>query len=190
MKSLRIVALINMAGLFLAVLILIATLTEAAMIQIVFIQPLYWALDHSWMLGRATVNILIALAASSVTLSRIRLSIKTGTRMPSDNPLESWTTIPLIAFSLLLSSVIHYQYKCCDTPWILHLGFPLSWVYIPVDGILQAASRAGFLLQQVTHGKGFINEWGLITDLFFWFNIASLLCFIRSTGLIARPRQT
>lgn len=190
MKSLRIAALINLAGLFLAALILIAVLTEAAMIQIIFIQPLYWALDHSWMLGRAIINVLIALAASVVTLASIPLSTKADKRIPPDNPLQSWVIIPFVALGLLLSSVIYYCYKCCDTPWNLHLGFPLSWGGIPVDGILQAASRAGFLLQHVMEGKWFINGWGLIADLLFWFNIASLLCFIRSTGLLARPRQT
>jgi hypothetical protein len=170
MQKIGFAGVLNFAGLFLAILIMIATITQASNLQIIFIQPLYWALDHSWMPGRAIVNFLVAIAAFSITLVRwYFLPVYSGSRNASSGfPKKAIPVILFILMGMLLSLGIYYFSRCCDTPVILALGFPLSWLHIAVEGPA---------FEYILAGRWFLNGWGVIVDALFWFNIVIVIRF-------------
>lgn len=169
--------MINLSGFLLAILIMIATITQARNIQIIFIQPLYWALDHSWMPGRAIVNLLVAIAAFSITLVRWYFPpFHSDAETPSFNLLHKAPPVILfITLGMLLSLGVHYFNRCCDSPWVLHLGFPLSWLKIAVEITM---------LEDILSGRWFVNGWVVIVDALFWFNIATVMWRIWPGGLL------
>lgn len=173
MQKIAFAGVFNFVGLLLAILIMIATITKPSNIQIIFIQPLYWALDHSWMPLRAIVNFLVAIAAFSITLVRWYFPpVHSEAETTSFDLLHKAPPVILfITLGMLLSLGVHYFHACCDTAWVLHLGFPLSWLKIAVESTM---------LEDILSGRWWMNGWGVLTSMLFWFHLAIVALFLKS----------
>jgi hypothetical protein len=167
-KILSILVLLSIISLLIALLIILLYLTQAANIQVIPLQRLYWSLDKAWGWGRAIANLLIAVAAISMSVFILKRAI---IRLE----IRAILTILIVTFGgLLFGSVINYTYACCEMPVMHYFGFPFSWWRgIAGSSNIQSPIIVS-LLQNSDQFQPRILLWGLITDLLFWLNIGLL----------------
>lgn len=163
------IVLWSSVSILLALLILVLNLTQASNIQIIPLQRLYWTLDKSGGMGRSITNISVILVASVCAIySSRKINIIQNIR-------EFGFLLFLSVLGLTLGLAYHYAYACCESPVLIYLGFPFSW--------LQGVTRSGhqltspvfeYLFTQSDQITWKVILWGWIKDVIFWLNVGLL----------------
>jgi hypothetical protein len=170
-------------GLFLAAVTLFAYLTQAANIQIIPLQSLYETLDRVWGIGRAVVFLFVALIASIVAFFYRRELAGLSPRWLGGMFLFS-------TIGMVLGLLVHYEYACCDTPWIYYFGFPFSWAYGFAYSLdYQPISRlSNYLNQILSQLEWHMLPWNLFVNYLFWVALGFVIFSIASPpGRHRRP---
>jgi hypothetical protein len=162
----------SIASLLLALLILVAYLTQANNIQIIALQRFYWTLNRTWGLTRATINLLVSLATIGMSASPLkRLGVP-----------KVRTCLVMAVCGLIIGLAIYSAETCCDNPVVFYFGFPFSWLrgvtnalhYLPTSSI-------NYLLQHFDEVHWSVQSLGMFVDFLFWINVSSL--FVIVSGL-------
>ena len=175
-----------LTGLILAFVGMLVYLTQAANVQVIAFQGLYWISDRVWGIGRAILYLFVTVVASAIAIIHFR---ELGSKLNS-----RWIG-GILLFStcgLLFGLVVHYANACCDSPVIFYFGFPLSWMrgvtsswhFLPNSGM-------NYLIQNFADLKWLVIPWNLFANFVFWFNLGFMFFAIKKLkrNLLAEKRN-
>lgn len=159
--------IITLMSLVIGSVLLIVSITQVRGVQIIFTPFLYSNLDKKWLFLRSIVFAIISIFAFIVQLQKSEfLDLHKFHRF-----LGVFFLIGLFA-----SIFVFYGHTCCDSPVVIHIGFPFSWL----QGITPAQHRlpmpvGPYLFQNFLHIKWNIDVLGTFLNLLFWYNLLLLI---------------
>jgi len=163
----RINLVISLISLLIGSVLLIVSITQVRGVQIFFTPFLYSNLDKKWLFLRSIVFVIISLFAFIVQLQK-----------PEFLDLHKFHRFFCVFFliGLVASIFVFYGHTCCDSPVVIHIGFPFSWLQgiTPTQHILPMPVGP-YLFQNFLHIKWNIDVLGTFLNLLFWYNLLLLL---------------
>jgi hypothetical protein len=156
-------------------MVLIIPLTEMKNIQVPALQPLYFALDKSWLLFRSLFFLIISIFGF-LCLFRTHRSTQT---------IGTIRYLSFMFIGLIVSLAVFYGYSCCDSPVVFYMGFPFSWLrgITPAQHYLSLPAFE-YLTANVLHIDWEIKLVSLVLDILFLYNIIFLMTVLKQQGLM------
>ena len=158
---------ITLMSLVIGFVLLIISITQARGVQIIFTPFLYSNLDKNWLFLRSIVFVIISIFAFIIQLQK-----------PEFLDLHKFHRFLGVFFLIVLvtSIFVFYGNTCCDSPVVIHIGFPFSWL----QGITPAQHRlpmpvGPYLFQNFLQTKWNIDVLGTFLNLLFWYNLLLVL---------------
>jgi hypothetical protein len=177
---LALVAALAALSILAALIVLVAYATQAANIQIIVLQPVYWVLDAEWGAVRTLLLLLAAGSATAVLILRSRVRAGADSTPIFVAGRAALKMAGAIAGGLILGMLVFYTHTCCDNPAVYYLGFPLSWLRgVAPDWHVLPLPVVPYLFQNLARIGWFVDGFSLLVDILFWVNVAFLISAIQ-----------
>lgn len=168
------VAILSVVSLILALIYLLAYMTQTVNVQVVVIQSFYRILDHVAGIGRVIACLLVAFVTAVLAIVFNReLGYQLSTR--SLGYIFLFTT-----GGVILGLLVYYAYVCCDSPVIFYFGFPLSWMRgVTNSWNFLPSPSAIYIIQNLSDFRWNLVIWNFFASFLFWFNAGFILFAIQ-----------